>query len=77
MYKSGVRQPVLFKEMKCLEFNKKKEKGEREFHPKLVSRFQNNSGPRNLTKQLRPLLSKVRINGVIFTFIYDYRFSVL
>ena len=70
MYKSGVRQPVLFKEMKCLKFNKKKEKGERKFHPKLVSRFQNNADPKNLTKQLRPLLSKVRINGVISILIW-------
>ena len=45
MYKSGARQPVLFKEMKCLDFNEKKEKGERKFHPKLVSRFQNNPTP--------------------------------
>ena len=71
MYKNRARQPVLFKEMKCLDFNKKKgKKGERKFHPKLVSRFQNNADPKNLTKQLRPLLSKVRINGVISILIW-------
>ena len=48
MYKSEVRQPVLFKEMKCLEFNKKKEEEKKNstFQNWLVV-FRNNPDPKN------------------------------
>ena len=60
--------------MKNLEFNKKKKKNERKFHSKLVNCFQNDFNPKTQIQQLRPLLSKVKINCEIDLLVTGFLF---
>ena len=48
---------------------------EKKIHSKLVNRFQNDFNPKTQIQQLRPLLSKVKINCES-PYLFGYRFPV-